>query len=205
MVCYQQSLDIYRQLRDSHGETQTLSSLGNLFRDQGKWEEAIAHYKKSLETFQQLRDSLGKAQTLNNLGIVYYKQGKCDKAIACYEKSLETFRQLGDRHGVGQTLMNSALVYKRLHHIAHAQILWREALTYLHPSSPEFQTVQRWLETPTLPRYVNYLLPLAVGVFILFCLVKGYWLLAILGVSIVFWLFRRSIIAQVVRLRTRSS
>jgi len=204
MAYYKQSLEISRQLRDSHGETQTLSSLGNLFRDQGKWEEAIAHYKKSLETFQQLRDPLGKAQTLNNLGIVYYKQGKCDKAIACYEKSLETFRQLGDRHGVGQTLMNSALVYKRLHHIAHAQILWREALTHLHPSSPEFQTVQQWLETPTPPRRVNYLLP-AVGGFILFCLVKGYWLLAILGVAIIFWLFRRSIVAQVVRLSTRSS
>ncbi len=140
-----------------------------------------------------------------NLGSVYNNQGKWAEAIACYEQSLETKRQLGDRHGVGQTLMNLGVVHNRRNQIEQARTLWREALTYLHPSSPEFQIVQRWLETPTKPRWVNYLLPLAVGGFILFCLVKGYWLLAILGVAIVLWLFRRSIFAQVKRLSTRSS
>ena len=81
--------------------------------------------------------------------------------------------------------MNLGVVHHQRNHIEQAQTLWRKALTYLHPSSPEFQTVQQWLETSTQPRQVKYLLPLAMGGFIVFCLVKGYWLLAILGVAIV--------------------
>jgi tetratricopeptide (TPR) repeat protein len=203
--CYEQSLQIKRQLGDIYGEAQSLNNLGLVYNTQGKWNEAIAGYEQSLQTKRQLGDCHGVAQSLGNLGSVYINQGRWDEAIACYEKSLETYRQLGDRHGVGQTLMNFGLLHDRRKQIERATILWREALTYLHPSSPEFQTVQQWLETPSPPRWVNYLLPLAVGGFILFCLVKGYWLLAILGVAIVLWLFRRSIFALAMRASDKRS
>ncbi|WP_310490291.1 hypothetical protein [Chamaesiphon sp. VAR_69_metabat_338] len=65
--------------------------------------------------------------------------------------------------------------------------------SHLSSSPAAFQTVQQWLETPAKPHQVNYLLPLAIGVFILFCLVKGYWLLAIFGVGTILFCFRRSI------------
>ncbi len=107
----------------------------------------------------------------------YYDQGKWDEAIACYEKSLEIKHQVGDLHGVRITRKNLGLLHDRRNEIEQAQTFWQEALTYLHPSSPEFQTVQQLLNTPTppivKPREVNYLLPLAISGFILFCLVKG--------------------------------
>jgi tetratricopeptide (TPR) repeat protein len=193
IACYEQSVETFRQLEDRHGVAQSLMGLGNVYGTQAKWEEAVACYEKSMETFCQLGDRYSIAQTLTNLGNVYNIQGKWDEAIACYQQSLEISRQLGDRHGVGQTLANLGQVYKRFNQVEQARTLWREALTYLHPSSPEFQTVQQWLETPTKPRKVNYLLPLAMGCFILFCLVNGYWLLAIFGVGTILVCFRRSI------------
>ena len=177
----------------------------NVGYKQDNLDDAIALYEQSLKIKRELGDYHGEAQTLTNLGVVIHNQGKSDKAISCFQKSLEIFRQLGDPHWEGINLMNLGVVHHQGNQIERATTLWNEALTYLHPSSPEFHTVQQRLETPTLPRWVNYLLPLAVGGSILFCLVKGYWLLAISGVAIVLWLFRRSIIAQVVRLRTRSS
>jgi tetratricopeptide (TPR) repeat protein len=191
--CYEQDLEIFRRLGDEHGVAQTLNNLGTVYRSQGKWDLAIDCYEQDLEISRRLGDEHGVAQTLNNLGTVYRSQGKWDLAIDCYEQDLEISRRLGDEHGVGITLANLGIIHEKRNQPEQARTLWQEALTYLNPSSPEFQTVQQWLETPTKPRQVNYLLPLAVGCSILFCLVKGYWLLAIFGVGMSLFCFRRSI------------
>jgi tetratricopeptide (TPR) repeat protein len=191
--CDKKSLEILRQLGDDHMVAQTLHNLGIVYQTQGKLDEAIDCYKKSLETCRQLGDRYGVGIILSNLGVVHRKQGKLNEAIDCYKKSLDISHRLGDCHGVGQTLGNLGLIHDRRNQPEQARTLWQEALTYLHPSSPEFQTVQQWLETPTKPRQVNYLLPLAMGGFILFCLVKGYWLLAIFGVGTILFCFGRSI------------
>jgi Tfp pilus assembly protein PilF len=164
-----------------------------VYRSQSKWAEAINCLKQSLETKRRLGDEHGVAQTLNNLGTVYQSQGKWDLAIDCYEQFLEISRRLGDEHGVGITLANLGIIHEKRNQPEQARTLWQEALTCLNPSSAEFQTVQQWLENPTKPRKVNYLLPLAVGGAILFCLVKGYWLLTIFGVATILFCFRRSI------------
>jgi tetratricopeptide (TPR) repeat protein len=175
------------------GVAQTLNNLGIVYQSQGKWDEAIDCYEQDLEISRRLGDEHGVAQTLNNLGIVYRSQGKWDEAIGCYEQSLETKRRLGDEHGAGQTLANLGVLHEKRNQPEQARICWQEALTCLHPSSAEFQTVQQWLWTPSKPHQVNYLLPLAMSGFILFCLVKGYWLLAIFGVGTILFCFRRSI------------
>jgi tetratricopeptide (TPR) repeat protein len=131
------------------------------------------------------------------LGNVYDIQCKWEQAINCSKQSLEISRRLGDEHGVGQTLANLGIIHKQRNQPEQARILWKEALTYLNPSSAAFQSVQQWLETPTppitKPSKMNYLLPFAVGCSILFCLVKGYWLLAIFGVATILFCFRRSV------------
>jgi tetratricopeptide (TPR) repeat protein len=190
---YEQSLETERRLGDEYGVAKTLGNLGIVYRRQGKWEQAIDCYEQSLEIFRRLGDDHSVAQALNNLGIVYDSQSKWEQAIDCYEQSLEIKRRLGDEHGVGITLMSLGLLHDRRNQTEQARILWQEALTYLNPSSSQFQTVQQWLENPSKPRKVNYLLPLAVGCSILFCLVKGYWLLAIFGVATILFCFRRSI------------
>jgi len=105
-----ESLEIFRALGDRHGEALALMNLGNVYTQQGRWEEAIANYEKALEIFR-VGDRHGEAQTLANLGSVYRLQGRWEEAIANYEKALETFRALGDRHGEGQALGNMANVY----------------------------------------------------------------------------------------------
>ncbi|MGC9083544.1 MAG: tetratricopeptide repeat protein, partial [Anaerolineae bacterium] len=69
-----------------------------------------------------------------------------EEAIACYEESLRIKRALGDRHGEGQTLANMGVLYKRQGDLEKARALWREALSKLHPASPDYRTVKGWLE-----------------------------------------------------------
>jgi tetratricopeptide (TPR) repeat protein len=194
--CYEQSLGGFRRLGDEYGIAQTQNNLGAVYQNQGKWDEAISCYEQSLQIKRRLGDEHGVAQTQNNLGLTYQHQCKWDKAISCYEQSLQIKRRLGDEHGVGITLHNLGLLHYRCNKAKQARTLWQEALTYLNPSSSHFQTVQQWLENSSKPRKVNYLLPFAVGCWILFCLIQGYWLLTIFGVAIVLFCFRRSIFSR---------
>jgi tetratricopeptide (TPR) repeat protein len=57
-----ESLEICRALGDRHGEAQTLTNLGNVYRLQGRWEEAIANYEKALEIFRALGDRHGEGR-----------------------------------------------------------------------------------------------------------------------------------------------
>jgi tetratricopeptide (TPR) repeat protein len=73
-----------------------MNNLGNVYKDQGKWEEAIDCYQQSLEIFRAIGDHHGIAQTIGNLGNLYQAQGKCEEAIDCYQQSIQGSHQLGD-------------------------------------------------------------------------------------------------------------
>jgi tetratricopeptide (TPR) repeat protein len=171
--CYEQSLETKRRLGDEYGVAQTLGNLGNVYNSQSNWEQAINCYEQSLDIFRRLEDEYNVAKTLVNLGMIYSSQSNWEQAINCYEQSLDIFRRLGDEYNVAKTLVNLGLLHYRRNQTEKARILWQEA--------------------PTNPSKMNYLLPFAVGCSILFCLVKGYWLLAIFGVGIILFCFRRSI------------
>ncbi|KAM0946615.1 putative protein O-GlcNAc transferase [Dioscorea sansibarensis] len=61
----------------------TLSNLGNLYRQQRRYEHAKAILTKSLEL------SSGYAPAHNNLGLVFVAEGQLDEAIASFEKALQ--------------------------------------------------------------------------------------------------------------------
>jgi tetratricopeptide (TPR) repeat protein/SAM-dependent methyltransferase len=58
------------------------SNLGNVLREEGKFDEAIARYQRALELDPDYADAC------NNLANAYQMQGKLEDAIACYERAL---------------------------------------------------------------------------------------------------------------------
>jgi tetratricopeptide (TPR) repeat protein len=60
-----------------------LNSLGNLFREAGKYDEAIGHYKESLRIEP---DYYG---AYNNLGLALQEKGETEEAVSCFEKAIE--------------------------------------------------------------------------------------------------------------------
>jgi tetratricopeptide (TPR) repeat protein len=193
IACYEKSLEIDCRLGDDRGIAKTLNNWGLLYGDRGEQDKAIYLHEQSLEIYRRLKDDRGIAFTLEKLGSVCEDKGKLKEAISYYEQSFKIYRRLGSHHNVGTIFANLGVLFTRFNQPEQARTFWQEALTYLNPSSSEFQTVQQWLENSSKPRKVNYLLPFAIGGFILFCLVKGYWLLAIFGVATILFYFRRSI------------
>ena len=69
-----------------HDILSALSGLGNLYRNQGKLNQAEKMYQHALQGYKK---ALGKAHkstldTINNLGSVYQNQGKLDQAEKMY-------------------------------------------------------------------------------------------------------------------------
>ena len=99
-------IGIFRKLRAN-----ALMSLGDVYSQQGRWEEAIVCYNNALEIFRKLRHPHGEANALMSLGNVYSDIGRWEEAIANHKKALGIFRKLGDYHGEAKTLMGLGNVY----------------------------------------------------------------------------------------------
>jgi tetratricopeptide (TPR) repeat protein len=185
VATHQKALRAAQEAGDAPGEGQTLNNLGNVYQAQGKWTEAIACYEQSLEICRRIGDVHGEGQSIMGLGNVYQAQGKWTEAIACYEQSLEIKRRIGDVHGEGQTLANWGRVYALQKQQDQAIALWQDALTKLHPESPDYTTVSQWIESanqPRRPQWLGWLLPLAILLFLGWNLLKGHWWIALLTI-----------------------
>lgn len=73
-----------------------LANLGNVYREQGKFEKANECYQRSLKINQQHHgeEDIRTAMVLGGLGNVYQQQGKLEDARDCYERAL----RIEERH-----------------------------------------------------------------------------------------------------------
>jgi len=197
IVRYKQSLEISRASGDVQSEGLSLNNLGNVYDSQGKWNEAIVRYKQSLKIFRASGDVHGEGLSLGNLGNVYQSQGQWNEAIVRYEQSLKISRASGDVHGEGLSLSNLGVVQERQKHLEQAVACWREALTKLHPDSPEHASLTQRLQAATQrhhPVWQDWLLPLGIFLFLVWNLVNGHWIIALLCILALIdwqWLRRR--------------
>ena len=122
-----------------------------MYQFQGRWDDAIAAFERSLAICRTLGNRHGEGITLINLGIVYGRQERWADAIAAFEQALAIFRTLGDRHGEGQTLNNLGVLYERQGDTERAATLYAEALSKLHPDSPEYRRLAAELRGDAAP------------------------------------------------------
>jgi len=90
--------------------------LGNILRDQGKLDAAVAHYRRALE----LRPDLAEAHS--NLGSVLRDQGRMEEALAAYRRALDLRPDLAEAHN------NLGRLLKDLGRFADAESSLRRAL-----------------------------------------------------------------------------
>ena len=96
----------------------TLNNIGEVYREQGKYPEAISWYERALKIFEREFgvDHINSANTIMNIGSVYSAQGKYAEAISWYERALKIKeREFGVDHvNSAITLHTIGLVYKNM-------------------------------------------------------------------------------------------
>jgi tetratricopeptide (TPR) repeat protein len=75
-------------------------SLGDLRREQGRFDQADELLRSALTTFESEIDLLGKAITLRSLGNLCRQRFQWDKAYQYFANGYRLFKQLGDERGV---------------------------------------------------------------------------------------------------------
>ncbi|MGQ4649234.1 CHAT domain-containing protein [Lyngbya aestuarii] len=95
--CYEQSLDILRNIGGSvgkAGEGTCLGNLGKTYSSLGKYHEAVDCQKKSLKIAQKFKNHHAVATALGNLGHNFFSLGRYDKAIDYHQQQLKLVREI---------------------------------------------------------------------------------------------------------------
>jgi predicted ATPase/DNA-binding SARP family transcriptional activator len=125
---YDESLAIFRELRDKNGIAYCLNCLGIVARNQGDYASARILYEESLAIQRELGDRNGLASSLNNLGNAVRNQGDFASSRSLYEESLALRREIGDKSGIASSLNSLGDLYIEQGDYASAHRLYEESL-----------------------------------------------------------------------------
>ena len=104
--CYEQSLEIYREIGLQSGERNALYNIGIIFYDTGQYEKAIEYYEKARLIDREVGYRIGERDSIQSIGNAYYSLTKYETALSYYEQSLEISREVGDRAAMADNLMS---------------------------------------------------------------------------------------------------
>ncbi|MGC1196887.1 MAG: CHAT domain-containing protein, partial [Geitlerinemataceae cyanobacterium] len=102
------------------GEAITLNNLGEIYRWQGNYREALNYFDRALTIARDIGNSIEEAIALGNLGTIDRLQGNYTQALSYYEQSLAIAKEIGDpaehelrlRMGEATTLNNIGEIYR---------------------------------------------------------------------------------------------
>ena len=111
---WENSLQIYQELKNRQGEAASLNNLGNAYSFLGQYQKVIDYHQQQLAIAREIGTRQGEANSLGNLGNAYYSLGQYPKAIDYQQQSLAIKREIGDRQGEANSLNNLGVAYRAL-------------------------------------------------------------------------------------------
>ncbi len=125
---YELALDTAVQLNNSRTQAQCQTTIGELHRKQGHFEEAHTWLERARRGFEALGDEAGLGQVLHFSGSLAAQQGDYATARDRYERSLTIRRSLDEKPQVASLLSNLAIVARYQGNYAAARFLNEESL-----------------------------------------------------------------------------
>ncbi|MDB5231876.1 MAG: hypothetical protein JWN76_2681 [Chitinophagaceae bacterium] len=109
---WQQSLALFRLVKDKAGEASILSNIGSLYYNQADDANALEYYLQSLKIAEDIGDKLRMATALQNIGNVYLrKKATQGKALKYLLRALPLAEELKNHDAIVVTLTNLGEVY----------------------------------------------------------------------------------------------
>lgn len=128
----QRAYTSYEQLDDKPGMSHVLVDIGEIYRLQGKYDDARTYYGNSLNLAVQIMDprdrKAARADSIKGAGTVATWQGDYETARVLNEESLALRRELGDTPGVATLLNNLGIIARFQGDLASARGMNEESL-----------------------------------------------------------------------------
>lgn len=122
------ALDIRKKLNDDNGQASSLSKIGTIYIDQGKYTESIEIFLRLLRIFEKNGNHARKAATLTNLVNAYLYLKDMEKSGRYNRLSLEMVPQLQDRLIIARIYGNAGSYFEKTNHYDSALIYSNKAL-----------------------------------------------------------------------------
>ena len=122
---------------DSSGLAYCYYSIGSIYDDQGRYDEALSNYEEALQIFKQKENfPLGiisehmviKIKVHNNMGEIYRKQKKFKDALDQFEQVLMFTNIIGDKNNRTSCLYQIGLIFQEVKQYEEALKYYRDSL-----------------------------------------------------------------------------
>lgn len=106
MLYHNRSLTTHEKYGSKKGIAASLGNIGNIHREKGDYDKALAVFEKGLEVKKKLDDQWGIATSLNNIGLLYFDKQDYNKAILFQQEGLKIRERIGDQRGVAKSYLS---------------------------------------------------------------------------------------------------
>ncbi|MFZ6027903.1 MAG: tetratricopeptide repeat protein [Chloroflexota bacterium] len=124
----QESLRIFRELGDQHGEAAVLNHLGQNLNISGQLEQATSIFDMSLQLFHALGARWDSAWVLINIGDTSLQQRDDERALQLFSDAQEAFSLIGHKRGMATAIERQAYLALLHHDFSQAKSLYAESL-----------------------------------------------------------------------------
>jgi predicted ATPase/class 3 adenylate cyclase len=127
-----QAMQVYHELGDHSGVSQVMTEIGEVYRMQGDYGAAKAHYQESLAVAENVPDRRpqmsARAKALKAAGTASNQQGDPQAAKTLYQESLDILQELNDKPGVASLLNNLGIVARYTGDLEKARELYTASM-----------------------------------------------------------------------------
>jgi len=121
------ALEFAQKSTNAYLQSRAHSIIGLIFKNQGKYAEALSEHLKSRTINDSLNLQRALASNYNDIGIVYKTMGEYDKALESYLNSNAICVDLGLNRGIIMTLNNIGTIYEAKDDEENAIIYYKHA------------------------------------------------------------------------------
>lgn len=129
---YQEALVLWREIKDSEGEANTLMEMGAVYVRMSQVQKALEHYLPALELWRRSGNRRDESQILINIGLAYWRLGDPRKGVVYLEQAVQISRQVGNRFVIGAALNGLASLYDALYERDKSLACYLEAVKLFH-------------------------------------------------------------------------
>jgi tetratricopeptide (TPR) repeat protein len=109
--CFNDSLEIYKELKDETGVCDTMYNLGVAQINLERWTEAIATLEAAKKMFDKASNDSGAADVTYGLALANLGQGSFDAAMGHFKKAQKAYKTLDNQQGVASVIMDMGAAY----------------------------------------------------------------------------------------------
>jgi serine phosphatase RsbU (regulator of sigma subunit)/Tfp pilus assembly protein PilF len=126
---WKKALEISEENQFANGMAIALGNLGYILNQQGKSEEALAHYLRAEKLALKFKGAGSLGDIYNNIGAYYKRRGDLDSALHYYSKGLESRKEANNKKGISSSYNNIGSLYRTQGDLERATEFYFKSLT----------------------------------------------------------------------------